>query len=79
MDACFGQGTILSWEIFHRQYLPAYPAPYNVIAVRLAEGPVMISNLEAPHPDGTWIGREVHMVYVDMPDGAVLPRFILAA
>jgi uncharacterized OB-fold protein len=73
-----GQATILSWEIFHRQYLPAYPAPYNVIAVRLAEGPVMISNLEGTKPEGSWIGHKVRLVYVDMPDGAVLPRFELA-
>ena len=73
-----GDGTILSWEIFRRQYLPAYPAPYNVIAVRLAEGPVMISNLEGAQPEGSWIGRAVRLVYVDMPDGFVLPRFSLA-
>lgn len=32
-----GRATILSWVVFHRQYLPAYPAPYNSIAVRLEE------------------------------------------
>ena len=74
-----GHATILSWEVFHRQYLPAYPAPYNVIAVRLAEGPAMISNLEGLQPGGSWIGKAVRLVYADMPDGAVLPRFILAA
>jgi uncharacterized protein len=72
-----GRATILSWEIFHRQYLPAYPPPYNVIAVRLAEGPAMISNLEGAVPEGSWIGHSVRLVYVDMPDGAVLPRFAL--
>ncbi len=73
-----GQGTILSWVVFHRQYLPAYPPPYNAIAVRLAEGPIMISNLEGPAPEGSWIGRSVRLVYVTMPDGVVLPRFELA-
>ena len=24
-----GRGTILSWVVFHRQYFPDYPAPYN--------------------------------------------------
>lgn len=74
-----GRATILSWVVFHRQYLPAYPAPYNAIAVRLAEGPVMISNLHGPTPAGSWIGQAVRLVYVDMPDGAVLPRFELSA
>lgn len=72
-----GNAAILSWEIFHRQYLPGYPAPYNVIAVRLAEGPVMISNLVGTPPDASWIGRAVRLVYADMPDGTVLPRFTL--
>lgn len=73
-----GGGAILSWAIFHRQYLQAYPAPYNVIAVRLDEGPVMISNLEGEGPGGSWIGRRVRLTYAEMPDGAMLPRFTLA-
>jgi uncharacterized OB-fold protein len=74
-----GEGTIVSWAVFHRQYLPAYPAPYNVIAVRLAEGPLLISNLECDAPlQGSWIGLRVHLTYVTMPDGAILPRFRLA-
>src|SRR5690606_15671316 len=37
-----GKGKILSWTVFHRQYLPAYPAPHLVVAVALEEGPIMI-------------------------------------
>jgi uncharacterized protein len=73
-----GRGTIISWIVFHRQYLPAYPVPYNVIAVRLEEGPVIISNLEGECPEGSWIGRSVKLIYVRMPDGVTLPRFKLA-
>src|SRR5688572_7485779 len=72
-----GSGSILSWVIFHKTYLPAYPAPYNVVAVRLQEGPVMISNLEPPAPTDSWIGSDVSLVYVTMPDGQVLPRYRL--
>jgi uncharacterized OB-fold protein len=72
-----GKATIISWVIFHRHYLPAYPPPYNAIAVRLEEGPIMISNLEGETPAGSWIGRAVKLVYVTMPDGVVLPRFEL--
>jgi uncharacterized OB-fold protein len=74
-----GAGTIISWVVFHKTYLPAYPAPYNVIAVRLAEGPVMVSNLEPPLPSESWIGSSVTIDYVTMPDGQVLPRFRLQA
>lgn len=73
-----GNGEILSWVIFHRQYLEAYPAPHNVIAVRLEEGPVIISNLQGRQPEASWIGRKVRLVYATMPDGFVLPRFELS-
>lgn len=72
-----GRGRILSWVVFHRHYLPAYPPPYNAIAVRLEEGPTMISNLEGAMPDDTSIGREVRLVCATMPDGVILPRWAL--
>jgi len=75
--AVSGRGTVLSWVVFHKTYLEAYPAPYNVIAVRLDEGAVMVSNLEPPLPKGNWIGKKVKMIYHAMLDGLVLPRFVL--
>jgi uncharacterized OB-fold protein len=73
-----GEGELLSWVIFHKQYLPAYPAPYNVIAVKLDEGPTVISNLLQNPPNGTVIGRRVRLVVVAMDDGVALPRFEFA-
>ncbi len=70
-----GRGRILSWVKFHRHYLPAYPPPYNAIAVRLEEGPSMITNLEGAMPEEGCIGRAVTLVYVTMPDTMVLPRW----
>lgn len=72
-----GGAEIMSWVVFHRGYLPAYPPPYNVIAVKLDEGTMMVSNLEGATPEGSWIGRRVALTYVTMPDGVVLPRFCL--
>ncbi|MCC7272811.1 MAG: OB-fold domain-containing protein [Alphaproteobacteria bacterium] len=74
-----GTGTVISWVVFHRQYLPAYPAPYNVIAVQLDEGPIMISNLEGEPPAGSWVDARVALTYAEDGTGAVLPRFTLAA
>lgn len=74
-----GFGEITSWAVFHRQYLPGYPAPYNVVAVRLAEGPTMISNLEGPEPKGSWIGLRVQLVWAEISAGQFLPRFRLSA
>lgn len=73
-----GGGELLSWAVFHKQYLSAYPAPYNVIAVRLDEGPTIISNLIDPVDGGGLIGRRVQLQLDQMDDGVVLPRFKLA-
>jgi uncharacterized OB-fold protein len=75
--APIGRGEIVSWVIFRRGYLPAYPPPYNVIAVRLIEGPIVVSNLAGPEPDGNWIGTAVSLVYEKLPDGLILPRFVV--
>jgi uncharacterized protein len=42
-----GKGKVWSWVIFHQRYFPAFAGdiPYNVVVVRLAEGPLMTSNL----------------------------------
>ena len=71
-----GTGEILSWVIFHRKYFDDHPAPYNTIAVRLDEGPIVISNLVGKEPEGSWIGRRVEVVYEDHED-YVLPRMKL--
>lgn len=70
-----GRGTLISWVVFHRHYLPAYPPPYNCVAVRLEEGPIMISNLEGRMPDSSLMDAPVRLTYATMPDGAVLPKF----
>jgi uncharacterized OB-fold protein len=58
-----GRGKILSWVIFDRQYFDNWKPPYNVVAVALAEGPIVISNLVGPEPAGSWIDRPVELCY----------------
>jgi uncharacterized protein len=72
-----GKGEIISWVRFERTYLERYPAPYKVIAVRLAEGPVMISNPEPLDDAACAIGAKVSIVYAALDDDTVLPRFRL--
>ncbi|TCR70641.1 OB-fold domain-containing protein [Bosea sp. BK604] len=71
-----GTGEILSWAVFHRKYFDDHPPPYNTIAVRLDEGPIVISNLIGPEPEGNWIGRRVEVVYEEH-EGYLLPRMRL--
>jgi uncharacterized OB-fold protein len=58
-----GRGTILSWVIYHRQYFDNFPPPYNVVAVQLDEGPIVMSNLVGPEPEGNWVGLKVEICY----------------
>ena len=72
-----GKGEIFSWCVFHRQYFDDMPVPYNVITVKLDDGPYFISNLVEPLPEGEWIGRRVEPVFDDYQGGKII-RFRLA-
>ncbi len=74
-----GRGKVLSWITFHREYLPAYPAPHTVVAVQLAEGPIMIGYV--PRSDARDLSLEapVTIAYADHPDGYRITEFRLSA
>ena len=73
-----GRGKMLSWVVFHRQYLDDYKPPYNAVAVQLAEGPIVISNLVGPEPEGSWIDHPVQVSYEPDVNGDLLPKMQLA-
>jgi len=73
-----GKGKIISWVVFHRQYFDNYKPPYNVVAVQLAEGPLVISNLVGPEPEGGWIGREVTICYEPDAEQGSIPKVMLS-
>lgn len=60
-----GAGKIVSWVVFHRQYFDDFPPPYNAVAVRLSEGPIIVTNLIGEEPTGSWIGTDVNLDYVE--------------
>lgn len=72
-----GHGTILSWTVFHRQYLPAYPAPHLVVAVALEEGPIMIGYMDHDCLPSLKLDLPVTMQYVQHADGYRIPKFAL--
>lgn len=73
-----GTGRILSWTTFHRQYLPAYPPPHTVVAVRLDEGPIMVGNIAPEHVGMLAVDGAVRMIYTSHPDGYLIPAFVPA-
>lgn len=65
-----GRGTIISWGTFERQYYKELPLPWDIILVKLVEGPLFMSN-----PKGfTWKGitpnMPVKLVFIDCEDKA---------
>jgi uncharacterized OB-fold protein len=72
-----GRGEILSWTIFHKQYFDDHPTPYNVVAVKLAEGPIFTTNLLGDTPKDSWIGEPVRLDYKMGNDGDVVPIVVL--
>lgn len=57
---CSGRGTVLSWVVFHQKYFPGFAdrIPYNCAMVKLDEGAVIVSNIDAPN-DAIRIGQKV--------------------
>lgn len=76
-DAVSGRGEVLSWTVFHRQYLPGFPAPHTVVTVQLAEGPLLVGTITPDVPDGLRVGVAVSLHYHEQLDGTVLPTFRL--
>lgn len=71
-----GDGTLESWVDFHRAYWDGFAGdlPYRVCLVRLAEGPVMVSNLVGPS-DNAAIGAAVGVVFDAVTPEVTLPKF----
>ncbi|AWB32711.1 Zn-ribbon domain-containing OB-fold protein [Orrella marina] len=73
-----GNAKIISWTVFHRKYLPAYPAPHLVVAIELEEGPIMVSYMDHDVIDRIRLDAPVKLEYVDHPDGYRIPKAVLA-
>ena len=73
-----GGGEVLSYATFHKGYLPGYEPPYSVAAIRLDEGPIMVSSVQGADSPNGWIGRRVRLVLVRRGEQYVLPCFEFA-
>lgn len=74
-----GRGTIASWVVFHRLYIPAFAdeLPYNVAFVELEEGPRIIANIIDADNRELHIGASVEVVFEQVSDEVTLPKFKL--
>lgn len=72
-----GRGVVHTFTIVHRPTLPAFEdqLPYNVIVVRLEEGPLMVSNLVDSPAEAIRIDLPVEVVFEPLTDDIALPKF----
>ncbi len=72
-----GRGVVHTFTIVHRPTLPAFESrlPYNVVVVRLDEGPLMVSNLLGCRNDAIHIGMPVVVAFTPLTDTMALPQF----
>jgi uncharacterized OB-fold protein len=79
--ATSGRGTLFSWVAFHHAYWDCVkPAlPYNVVMVKLEEGPILISNLVDEDLSGLKLGSAVEAVFEAIPGDLFIPKFKVCA
>jgi len=71
-----GTGTIYSFTVVHRAPGPAAPpVPYAVALVRLAEGPVVLTNVLAADLEALVCDAPVTLAWEPLADGRLLPVF----
>jgi uncharacterized protein len=75
-----GRGTLESWVDFHRAYWDGFrdDLPYRVCLVRLAEGPLLVSNLVG-NSGAVRVGAPMQVVFDRVTGEVTLPRFELVA
>jgi uncharacterized OB-fold protein len=68
---------VLSWVRFHRAYWDGFRAdlPYVVALVRLAEGPLLMTNILDVGEEGPPIGASVEVVFETIDDEVTMPKF----
>jgi uncharacterized OB-fold protein len=69
-----GNGTVDSFSVVHRG-LPGFEAPYVVARVRLAEGPILMTNLVDADVESWSCDDAVAVAWQPLSDGRHLPLF----
>jgi len=72
-----GRGVIDTFTVVHRAARPDLDVPYVVARIRLAEGPIVLSNIVDVSPDEVESGALVLLEWRDLADGRALPVFTI--
>lgn len=69
-----GTARVDAFTVVHRAPSPGLDVPYIVARVRLAEGPMMLTNLVGPAP-ADWFEVDLELDWRPLSDGRNLPVF----
>ena len=72
-----GKGKVWSFIVFHQLYFPSFSdeVPYNVVAVKLIEGPLMTSNMVECKNEDIHCDMLVEVTFDDVTERITLPKF----
>lgn len=72
-----GPAEVFTFCVFHQLYHPAWKGdiPYNVTFVKLAEGPLLMTNIVGCRNEDIRIGMPVEVVFDDVTPEVTLPKF----
>jgi len=72
-----GKGKVFTFCVYHQVYSPSWKddIPYNVAWIKLAEGPLVISNIVGCKNEDIHIEMPVEVTFDDITDTITLPKF----
>jgi uncharacterized OB-fold protein len=71
--------VLASYTVVQRGISAAYPAPYVVALIDLAEGPRMMSTVIGAEPEELQVGAAVEVCFADWSPDIDMPLFRLSA
>lgn len=72
-----GRGRVYSFSIVHRAPREGFDVPYVVADVDMDEGWHLMSNIIGCDAAQVTVGSAVHVTWLELDDGTVLPQFAL--
>ncbi len=72
-----GKGVIYTFAVYHQPFHPAFKheLPYVVAVVKLAEGPMMLTNIINSPPESLACDLPVRVAWDDLSEECSLPKF----
>ncbi|MFA5308534.1 MAG: OB-fold domain-containing protein [Dehalococcoidales bacterium] len=72
-----GRGEVFTFCVYRQSFHPAWrdDVPYNAAYVKLAEGPLLMTNIVGCENKDIYIGMAVEVTFDDITPEVTLPRF----